>query len=98
MAGCRQNEELIAELSVPKAGSRPLSFPAQYPTSMVRQTQLLLGKLLISYWRNPQVGLALQILLLPQLVAVPIQGRLRLMWCYAVQHSALRLHLRPGRF
>ena len=56
MAGCRQNEELIRELSVPKAGSRPLSFPAQYPTSMARQTQLLLGKMLISYWRNPQVG------------------------------------------
>lgn len=50
---CRENEELIARLSVPPEGSKNLYFKNAYPQSQLRQTQLLLKKDLITYWRSP---------------------------------------------
>ncbi len=50
---CRQNEELIAELSQPRAGSKPLAFKHAYPQSFGRQLQLLLTRFSLTYWRSP---------------------------------------------
>ncbi|CAK0753548.1 hypothetical protein CVIRNUC_002229 [Coccomyxa viridis] len=49
----RENEELIAKLSVPREGSRDLYFKHAYPQSQLRQLGLLLQKDLITYWRSP---------------------------------------------
>lgn len=50
---CRENEELIAKLSVPPEGSKDLFFKSAYPQSQLKQTRLLLQKDLITYWRSP---------------------------------------------
>ena len=50
---CRENEELIAKLSVPPEGSKDLFFKSAYPQSQLTQTRLLLKKDLITYWRSP---------------------------------------------
>ena len=39
---CRENEELIAKLSVPPEGSKDLYFKSAYPQSQLTQTRLLL--------------------------------------------------------
>ncbi len=52
-SACRENEELIAKLSVPREGSRDLYFKHAYPQSQLRQLGLLLQKDLITYWRSP---------------------------------------------
>lgn len=50
---CRENEELIARLAQPKAGSRPLAFQHAFPQSQPRQLLLLLKKNMLTYWRSP---------------------------------------------
>ena len=51
---CRQNEELIEELSVPPEGKEPLRFATRFPQSYGTQFQLIFWKFWMSYWRNPQ--------------------------------------------
>jgi hypothetical protein len=50
---CRENEELIARLSRPAAGSKPLHFAHAFPQSQSRQLALLLKKNMLTYWRSP---------------------------------------------
>ena len=50
---CRENEELIAKLAIPPAGSKDLYFKSAYPQGQGRQLALLLKKDLITYWRSP---------------------------------------------
>ena len=49
----RENEELIARLSVPAPGTKPLAFPHAFPQSQARQLWLLLKKNSLTYWRSP---------------------------------------------
>lgn len=49
----RQNEELIAKLSVPPEGHEALHFEHAYPQSSYTQFKLILWKFWMSYWRNP---------------------------------------------
>ena len=49
----RENEELIARLSVPAPGTKPLAFPHAFPRSQARQLWLLLQKNSLTYWRSP---------------------------------------------
>lgn len=50
---CRRNENLIKELSVPRAGSHDLEFPTQYSRSPWTQFQANLWKQNKTYWRSP---------------------------------------------
>ncbi|KAL4559958.1 hypothetical protein LXL04_032104 [Taraxacum kok-saghyz] len=49
----RRNKALIAELSVPRAGTNDLYFPTQYSQSFLVQCMACLWKQRWSYWRNP---------------------------------------------
>ncbi|MFS7950561.1 putative ABC-2 type transporter [Helianthus anomalus] len=49
----RRNKELIAELSVPRPGTKDLYFPTQYSQPFVVQCIACLWKQRWSYWRNP---------------------------------------------
>nr|XP_043635770.1 pleiotropic drug resistance protein 1-like [Erigeron canadensis] len=49
----RRNKALIAELSVPRAGTQDLYFPTQYSQSFMVQCLACLWKQRYSYWRNP---------------------------------------------
>ncbi|KAI7754530.1 hypothetical protein M8C21_028900 [Ambrosia artemisiifolia] len=49
----RRNKALIAELSVPRPGTKDLYFPTQYSQSFVVQCIACLWKQRLSYWRNP---------------------------------------------
>ncbi|XP_076888059.1 pleiotropic drug resistance protein 1-like [Bidens hawaiensis] len=49
----RQNKALIAELSVPRPGTKDLYFPTQYSQSFLVQCIACLWKQRLSYWRNP---------------------------------------------
>ncbi|KAI3763310.1 hypothetical protein L1987_53764 [Smallanthus sonchifolius] len=49
----RRNKALIAELSVPRPGTKDLYFPTQYSQSFLVQCIACLWKQRWSYWRNP---------------------------------------------
>ena len=49
----KRNKALIAELSVPRPGTKDLYFPTQYSQSFVIQFIACLWKQRWSYWRNP---------------------------------------------
>ncbi|KAJ0586561.1 putative ABC-type xenobiotic transporter [Helianthus annuus] len=49
----RRNKDLIAELSVPRPGTKDLYFPTQYSQPFVVQCIACLWKQRWSYWRNP---------------------------------------------
>ena len=49
---CRQNEQLIQELSIPKADSKPLEFQNKYPQPYLTQFRMIFWKFWVSYWRN----------------------------------------------
>ena len=42
--GCRENERLIQELSIPAPGSQPLHFETRYPQSALSQFKLIFWK------------------------------------------------------
>ena len=42
--GCRDNERLIQELSIPAPGSQPLHFETRYPQSALSQFRLIFWK------------------------------------------------------
>ena len=42
--GCRENEQLIQELSIPAPGSQPLHFETRYPQSALSQFRLIFWK------------------------------------------------------
>ncbi|GKC53190.1 pleiotropic drug resistance protein 1-like protein, partial [Tanacetum coccineum] len=48
-----KNKALIAELSVPRPGTKDLFFPTQYSQSFLVQCMACLWKQRWSYWRNP---------------------------------------------
>mmetsp|Transcript_9242 Transcript_9242/g.27733 ORF Transcript_9242/g.27733 Transcript_9242/m.27733 type:complete len:1604 (+) Transcript_9242:484-5295(+) len=50
---CRCNERLIAELSVPREGSEPLSFATVYSQGRWSQFTTLLHRNFRTYWRSP---------------------------------------------
>jgi hypothetical protein len=54
MRGCRSNDELIAALQQPAAGSAPLNAAKRFPRSPLEQFRLILGKNLTLYWRTTQ--------------------------------------------
>ena len=41
---CRENEQLIQELSIPAPGSQPLHFETRYPQSALSQFRLIFWK------------------------------------------------------
>ncbi|KAL8260853.1 hypothetical protein R6Q59_024902 [Mikania micrantha] len=49
----RRNKALIAELSVPRPGTKDLYFPTQYSQPFIIQCLACLWKQRKSYWRNP---------------------------------------------
>ncbi|KAM0033422.1 putative ABC-type xenobiotic transporter [Helianthus debilis subsp. tardiflorus] len=49
----KRNKALIAELSVPRPGSKDLFYPTQYSQSFLVQCVACLWKQRWSYWRNP---------------------------------------------
>jgi ABC-type multidrug transport system ATPase subunit/ABC-type multidrug transport system permease subunit len=49
----KRNKALIAELSVPRPGTKDLFFPTQYSQSFLVQCIACLWKQRYSYWRNP---------------------------------------------
>ncbi|KAI7725050.1 hypothetical protein M8C21_022973, partial [Ambrosia artemisiifolia] len=49
----RRNKNLIAELSVPRVGTKDLHFPTQYSQPFLVQCIACLWKQRLSYWRNP---------------------------------------------
>ncbi|CAI9094421.1 OLC1v1030160C1 [Oldenlandia corymbosa var. corymbosa] len=51
---CRQNMDLVNELSKPTGGSTELRFPSKYSRSFFSQFMACLWKQNLSYWRNPQ--------------------------------------------
>ena len=42
--GCRENERLVQELSIPAPGSQPLHFETRYPQSALSQFKLIFWK------------------------------------------------------
>ena len=48
---CRDYEKVIQEYSTPAEGTQPLSFPAQYATSLVGQYKWLVWRYFITNWR-----------------------------------------------
>ena len=54
-AHCRRTEEMIQQISVPKEGSKPLHFDAQYSKTTWGQFLLLLKKFNTIWWRTPEV-------------------------------------------
>ncbi|KAI3773385.1 hypothetical protein L1987_47912 [Smallanthus sonchifolius] len=49
----KRNKDLIAELSVPRPGTKDLYFPTQYSQPFLVQCIACLWKQRLSYWRNP---------------------------------------------
>ena len=51
--GCRQNQQIIKELSTPPHGSQDLFFDKPYARTFVTQFSACFWKHFWSYWRNP---------------------------------------------
>ncbi|WVZ66097.1 hypothetical protein U9M48_015371 [Paspalum notatum var. saurae] len=50
---CRNNQELIKELSIPPPGYQDLSFPTKYAQNFLNQCMANTWKQFQSYWKNP---------------------------------------------
>lgn len=54
---CRQNKELIKQLSSPSPGSKDLHFQSHFPRNGWEQFKACLWKQNLSYWRSPSYNL-----------------------------------------
>lgn len=54
---CRNNQELVKQLSSPSPGSKDLEFPTRYPQNGWGQFKACFWKQNLSYWRSPSYNL-----------------------------------------
>lgn len=54
---CRENQELVKQLSLPTPGSKELNFPTRFPQNGWEQFKACLWKHHLSYWRSPSYNL-----------------------------------------
>ncbi|XP_042048272.1 ABC transporter G family member 29-like [Salvia splendens] len=54
----QQNKALVQDLKSPPQNSKDLHFPSQYSQSTLSQFKLILWKLKLTYWRNPDYNLS----------------------------------------
>ncbi|KAH1114108.1 hypothetical protein J1N35_007486 [Gossypium stocksii] len=54
---CKENKELVKQLSSPTPGSKDLYFPTRFPQNGLEQFKACLWKQCLSYWRSPAYNL-----------------------------------------
>lgn len=67
---CRDNKELVKQLSTPLPHSKDLNFPTRFPQKGWEQFKACLWKQYLSYWRSPSYNLVRVIVMLISSIAL----------------------------